>query len=366
MLSVAGKPILQHVIEAVAQNGILDIILIVGYRREQIFDHFGKGDRQGVNLVYITQERQLGTAHALAKAKHAVSGDFLVLAGDNLIDADTISGFVATEAPAVLLKQVPDTARYGVVMTENGLVKEIAEKPSDARGDRINTGTYAFRKEVFDFIGEDLDIPQVVNRMLTEGATVHAAETRGTWLDVVYPWDIVRLNGNILARTPANLGGTVEAGVALKGPVSIGKDTIVRSNSYIMGPVVIGENCEIGPNVCILPATSIGHNVSIAPFTTVESSVIGDDVSIGPTSIIQDSVIDAGCVVGGHFTVCRGDADVKVEDQHYSVNVGAMMGIGCSISCNVVAQPGTILGNYCEVRSMKVVGGRVPDKARVY
>ena len=366
MLGIAGKPILQHTIEALAQNGIRQITIVVGYRREQIFDHFGNGEQLGVSLVYINQERQLGTAHALAQAKDSVANDFLVLAGDNLIDAETISGFVAVEPPAILLKQVPDATRYGVVTVENGLVKEIIEKPAEAGSDRINTGTYAFTGEVFDFIGEELDIPVVVNKMLRQGRAINAVETRGTWLDVVFPWDIMRLNGTILARTPARLGGTIEAGVEVKGPVSVGKDTIIRSNSYIVGPVVIGENCDIGPNVCILPATSIGDNVSVSPFTTIESSVIGDDVSIGPTSIIQDSVIDQGCVIHGHFTACRGDADVKVDDQYHRVSVGAMMGIGCSLGSSVVAQPGVILGNYCEVHAMKMIGGRLPDKARVF
>ncbi|MEE8419212.1 MAG: nucleotidyltransferase family protein, partial [Dehalococcoidales bacterium] len=65
MLSIADKPILQYVIEALAQNGIQDIIIVVGYRREQIFDYMGNGERFGVDITYKIQERQLGTAHAL-------------------------------------------------------------------------------------------------------------------------------------------------------------------------------------------------------------------------------------------------------------------------------------------------------------
>ncbi|MFH0769172.1 MAG: bifunctional sugar-1-phosphate nucleotidylyltransferase/acetyltransferase [Chloroflexota bacterium] len=365
MLSIAGKPILQYVVEALARNGIRRIVVIVGYQRKQIFDYIGAGERFGVDIVYITQERQLGTAHALAQAKSVVEDEFLILPGDNLIEADTIAQFVAVKPSAVLVKQVPYAARYGVVTVDGGMVKEIAEKPQEAKGNIINTGIYAFTKEIFDFVGTELDIPDVLNNMLARGCVINAQETEGTWLDVVYPWDIISLNDAVLRRIPANLGGTIEAGASVKGLVSVGKDTVIRSNSYIVGPVVIGRNCDIGPNVCILPATSIGDNVDIAPFSEIENSVIGDDVSIGPGSIIQDSVIDKGCVIKGHFNACSGEADVKVDDEHYLVNIGAMLGVSCNLGNSVAAQPGVIVGNYSQIQAMKLISGRLPDRSLV-
>jgi NDP-sugar pyrophosphorylase family protein len=136
--------------------------------------------------------------------------------------------------------------------------------------------------------------------------------------------------------------------------------------AYIVGPVVIGENCEIGPNVCILPSTSIGDNVSVSPFTTIENSVVGDDVSIGPASIVEDSVIDKGSVIRGHFTASSGEAVVQVDEEHHRVNVGAMVGIGCSLGSNLVAEPGSIVGNYCQVQPMKVIRGTFQDRTRIF
>ncbi len=365
MLNIAGKPILQYVVEALAQDGIRKIVIVVGYRREQIFDHFGNGEELGVEITYVVQEKQLGTAHALMQAEKSVSGEFLVLGGDNLIDGGTIAGFVGAEPPAILLKQVADASRYGVVIVENSNVEKIVEKPAGALADRVNTGIYAFTDEIFNQIGTDLQIPDVVNGLLSIGR-VNAFETQGTWLDAVYPWDVVRLNAAVLEGTSPRLGGIVEAGATLKGKVSVGKDTVIKSNSYIVGPVVIGEDCEIGPNVCILPSTSIGDNVSVGPFTTIENSVVGHDVSIGPASIVEDSVIDKGCIMRGHFTASSGRADVKVDEEHHEVNVGAMLGIGCSVGSNVLAEPGTVLGNYSEVQSMRVLRGNFPDRSRVF
>ena len=366
MLSIAGKPILSYVVESLAQNGIRNIVLVVGYRKEQVFDYMGSGEQFGVNITYVTQERQLGTAHALAQAKAATENEFLVLPGDNLIEANTIAQFVTMGPEAVLVKRVDNPLRYGVVTIDSGVVKDIVEKPKEVKGNIINTGIYAFTREIFNFIEPELDIPDVLNNMIAQGKPITAQETDGTWLDVVYPWDILSLNATVLRQIQAKLGGTIETGVSVKGSVWVGKDTVIRSNSYIAGPVVIGDNCDIGPNVCLLPATSIGDNVVVSPFSEIKNSVIGNDVSIGSGCVIQDSVIDKGCIIKGHFTACSGEAEVKFNDEYHKVSIGAMLGEGCSLDNSVVAQPGVIVGNYSQVRALKLIGGRLPDKSLIF
>src|SRR3990172_5036248 len=156
MLSIADKPILQYVVEALAQNGIRQIVIVVGYRREQVFDYIGAGEQFGVDIVYITQEKQLGTAHALAQAKDVVDHEFLVLHGDKLIEANTIARFITVKPHAVLVKKVDSPARYGVVTTEGNAVKGIVEKPKEAKSNIVNTGIYAFSREIFDFVEGEL------------------------------------------------------------------------------------------------------------------------------------------------------------------------------------------------------------------
>jgi len=365
MLSIAGRPILSYVVESLAQNGIRNIVLVVGYRKEQVLDYLGSGEQFGVDITYITQERQLGTAHALAQAKAVVEDEFLVLPGDNLIQAETIADFVAMGPEAVLVKRVDNPARYGVVTLDNGLVEDIAEKPEEAASNLINTGIYAFSKNIFDFIEPELDIPNVLNYMISQDKTLDAQETDGTWLDIVYPWDIISLNHAVLRRIEAKLAGTIETGVSVKGTVSVGRGTVVRSNSCLVGPTVIGDNCDIGPNVCLLAATSIGNNVVISPFSEVRNSVISDDVNIGSGCIIQDSVIDRGCVIGGHFVACSGEAEFDVNHERQTVSIGAMLGEGCSLGNSVVAQSGVIVGNYSQVQSLKLIGGRIPDRSLI-
>ena len=367
MLSIADKPILQYVVESLAQNGIRNIVLVVGYHKEQVFNYMGSGEQFGVDISYITQEKQIGTAHALAQARDVADDEFLVLPGDNLIEADTIADFIKVKPEAMLVKRVDNPVRYGVVDIDRGEVKDIVEKPKEAGSNIVNTGIYAFTKEIFKFTESVLDIPDALNNMIAANCTIKALETGGTWLDVVYPWDILSLNDAVLRHMEASIGGTIiESGVSLRGQVSVGKDTVIQPGTCIWGPVIIGTGCSIGPHVCIMQATSIGDNVVIEPFTAIKNSVIGDDVRIGAGGIISDSVIGKGCVIKERFTACGNPTEIRVNGESQLVNVGVMLGEDCNIGNNAVVQPGTIVGNYCQVQPLKVVSGNLPDRSLVY
>ena len=106
MLSIAGKPILQYTIEALAEKGIRNILLVVGYKKEQIFDYIGSGEALNVDINYAEQPKQLGTANALMQVKSLVDDEFLVLPGDKLIDKETISEFISVKPMAMLTKKM--------------------------------------------------------------------------------------------------------------------------------------------------------------------------------------------------------------------------------------------------------------------
>jgi len=366
MITIADKPILQFAIESLAHNGIRDIILVVGYRKEQVYDYIGSGEQLGANITYVTQAQQLGTAHALSLVRDTVRDEFLVLPGDNLIEARTIADFSGIQADAVLVKRVGNPERYGVVNIDSGEVKGIVEKPKEAGGNLANTGIYAFSKDVFKFTEGILDIPSVLNNMITEGYSIKAVETDGTWLDVIYPWDIISLNNAILQNIEIGLGGTIEESVTLQGKVVVGEGTVVHAGSCIYGPAVIGRGCDIGPHACVMPSTSIGDNVVISSFTQIKNSVIGNDVNLGPGCFISDSIIDKGCVIKGRFTALGGPSEVRINDESPSINVGVIMGEDCQVESNVTAQPGVIVGNYCQIQLMKLISGRLPDRSLVY
>ncbi len=365
MIPIANKPILQYVVEALAMNGITEVILVVGYEREHVQDYFGSGEQFGVRINYIVQKQQIGTGHALKQAKGAVDENFLVLAGDNIIEPSTISSFVLVPPNSVLVKQQENVSKYGVVTMQGGVVTDLVEKPSEPLSNLVNIGIYMLNRKIFQYLEQEVGLPQALNQMISEGGIVTTQETQGVWLDAVYPWDILTLNQQALGRVVSKIGGVVESGVNIRGIVHVGKDTIIRSGSYFVGPVVIGDNCQIGPNVCLFSDTSIGDGVTIAPFTIIRNSVVGRDTSIGPGSFIEDTVIDQGCFVGSHFIARSNDSDIRVDKEIYQVKCGVFIGGDCNIEDGVLIHPGVIVGNGASIRSMKVITENIPEKSWV-
>ncbi|MEN8614418.1 sugar phosphate nucleotidyltransferase [Dehalogenimonas sp. THU2] len=368
MISIAGKPILHHVIESLAAFNIRDIVIVTGYRKEQIYDSLGSGKSFKVNIRYIEQQPQLGTAHALHLAKSVARDDFFVLPGDNLITRETIRDFVSTPPWTVLLKSVPvsSTTQYGVaVVNDEDEVQAILEKPRQPCDGLISTGIYHLRREIFDHIGTDTGIPAVINRMTNSGINFKAVKTHGPWLDAVYPWDLLHLNDLTLKNLQPMLSGTVEAGVSILHTVSSGQDTRLCSGCYIDGPVLIGKGCDISPNTVITGACTIGDNVSIGPFCHIQNSVIGNDVTIGSGSILQNSVIDDGNHIAPHFSAISETAGIVIDREFHEVPAGVMMGMNCQIGGQVTALAGAIIGNGCQVKTGKTVSGWIKDGSQV-
>jgi UDP-N-acetylglucosamine diphosphorylase/glucosamine-1-phosphate N-acetyltransferase len=365
MIHIANKPILQYVIEALSFNGMRHIVMVVGYRKEQVQDYFGSGEKFGVEIDYIVQSQQLGTAHALRQARDMVGDSFLVLPGDNIIKPDTISQLVEVKPGIILVKRQENISKYGVVTVKRGMVEEIVEKPQEATSKLVNTGIYALDRGIMEFIEEEGELPMVIKSMVARGYKIAAQETDGTWLDAVYPWDILRLNDIALGDISQSVAGIIEKGVTLKGAVSIGKGTVVRAGCYLVGPLIIGENSEIGPYTCILPTTSIGDQVTISPFSQVRNSAIRNGARVGAGSILEDTIVDRGSVLGGRFSAFRGEALIEVEGEYHEVNTGAVVGEHCDIEDNVIARPGVIIGNHSHVRALRLLSGKIPDGSLV-
>ena len=358
MIKVANKPILEFVVNALRDAGIQDIIMVVGYKRHRIMEYFGDGKNFGVRIRYAFQDQQLGTAHALKQAEDLIEGDeFLVLAGDNIVDSKSIQALRQTWSVSYKVSDEP--TKYGVLITENGKLKEIVEKPKEPISNLVNTGMYRFGKEVFDWIGDKTDLISVINEMIKNGYEFRCVEAN-LWMDIVYPWDIIRVNE--LAMKPAKiLAGKIERATIIES--CIGKNSIVRAGAYVKNSL-IGENCEIGEN-SVVKSSSIGNNVKIGGLCYIENSVICDNVTIEANCFIKDSVIDRGCVIEPKFTALSGLAEIKVGDEIHRVKAGVFIGERCEIEANVVAKAGTVIGNDVKIAPSKVVSGFIPDNTRV-
>jgi glucose-1-phosphate thymidylyltransferase len=369
MIPVANKPLLEHVFDAVKKSGISEIIVVVGYKKEIIMDYFK--NYKGLKINYVTQEKQLGTAHALLQAKSHIKESFIILSGDNIIDSKSIQKLMRDKSEySILIKEHFHPSKYGVVFLEKQNLKMLIEKPREEIGKFISTGIYKLPKTVFKKI-EQLskegihDLSGVIQSFINENISIKAI-LADKWMDIVYPWDVISVNETMIHKTYKSTGGIIEKNVVIKGDISIGKDTKIYSGCYIVGPVVIGEGCEIGPNACIFPSTSIGNNTVIYPYSEIRNSVIMNDIHIGSNSFITNSVISRGTILGHNFSSSYGENTIEIEDEFKQIeNIGVLIGEDCTIGCHVVTDPGVIIGRKCKIDSMKRIRKKIESNSKV-
>jgi UDP-N-acetylglucosamine diphosphorylase/glucosamine-1-phosphate N-acetyltransferase len=371
MIPVANKPVLHYVVRALVDSGVKDIVLVVGYKKERIMSYFGDGKSFGANIQYAFQDKQLGTAHALRTAKPYLKDDFLVVAGDNLINARTVGDLLAQGKGMSVAVTTSDTPfRYGVVSIEGGKVINIIEKPQKKVGNIISTGMYRFTPEVFRLIDDGIDqgegaMTNILQLSLPKTA-LHAVQTTGRWMDAVYPWDLLRLNSVALELEGQEIKGTIENNVVLRGPIMIGAGSHIRSGSYIEGPVIIGEGCDIGPHVNIMPSTSIGDNVNVQPFTFIEESLITSNVTIGSHGHLSHCVLDDGARIGPGFRAPADAAVAQVDKEFFHLpRIGALVGENSRIGSGVVISSGCIIGAECKIGNLAKVIDNLENRSIV-
>ncbi len=325
MLQAANKPILEHILNSAIEAGIDGFVFITGYLEEQIREYFGDGSRWGVNIEYVQQKEQLGTANAIGCAKGHVDGAFLVLNGDMLIGQEDLKTLLSrTEEAAICVKEVENPSDFGVLEIENNRVVRIIEKPKNPPTNLANAGIYLFRESIFDFIDKteasvrnEFEVTDSIQMLIDSGAAVGYNSLDGRWIDIGYPWDLLRANEYLLKSLKRNCEGTVEPNATIKGEVLIGKGTLIRNGSYIEGPVIIGENCDIGPNCFIRPSTAIGNHVRIGNAVEIKNAIIMENTHVGHLSYAGDSIIGRGCNFG---------AGTKVANlRHDGKNIKVMM-----------------------------------------
>ena len=371
MIPVGNRPILEYVVHSLVQGGLRDLIVVVGYRRERIMAHFQDGKPFGARVTYVTEAKQLGTAHALAEARPQLDKEFLVFNGSNLVDAEFVATLTDLPAgPAIAVTESDRPKEYGVVTERGERLAEIAEHPREVTSNLINTGSYRLDPSIFpeiDRLAADgiHDLPAVLSSW-AEDQRIATVRAKGMWLDARYPWDLLRLNEASLLQTADLRAGTIEPAVTIRGRVTIGEGSVVRSGAYLQGPLSLGPGCEIGPNAVLLPTTSLGKNVRIGANTTVADSILMDDVNLGPASVVQDSVIGSGVAAKAGLLAASGPADIQVEGEWHSVKqIGALLGEDSWIGSGVSVACGTVVGERARAENGARLRGTISPGAVV-
>ncbi len=305
MLPVVGISILERKLEHMAQHGVTEAVLSLGYKPDAFIEAFPSGVAGGVTLHYAVEPSPLDTAGAIRFAAGAAgwldeTEPIVVVNGDVLTELDLTaqlarhreSGAEATLA----LTQVEDPSAFGVVPTDaDGRVLAFVEKPprDEAPTDWINAGTYILNPSVFARIpeGRKVSIERETFPIIAAEGRLFAMHSPAYWLDAGTPQLFLQANTDWLDR---HHGGRSSVGV---GATVAADAVLVRS--------VIGDGCVVGSGAHLTDAVLL-PGVNVGARAVVKHSIIGSDVTIGAgaeitgISVIGDGVtIESSTVLNG-------------------------------------------------------------------
>jgi len=381
MLPVANKPILEHLIIELKKAGLEEVVLVVGYRDETIRQHFGDGNSLGIDIKYVTQRKQLGTANALKSASHLLEDEFLMLNGDAIVNSEDIKKVISGKSMVLAVKEVENPQDFGVVEIKDGRVVRIVEKPEKPPTNLINAGVYRFTKDILEFVEKtpisrrgEYEITDSIQLAINAGLEFKAVKI-DEWIDVGYPWDLLKANKEMLTKIgEGRIEGEVEEGAVIKGNVVVGEGSVVRAGSYIIGPTIIGKNCVIGPNCFIRPYTSIGDNCHVGNAVEIKNSIIMSNTKVPHLNYVGDSIVGENCNFGAGTKI----ANLRLDGKEIYVSVkgkkiptgrrkfGAVVGDNVKTGINVSINVGTLIGNDVFIAPHVKVEGCIEPFTRVF
>lgn len=287
LVRVAGRPVLDWVMDTLGQLDLDELIFITGHLKEQV-ESFVRS-RYDLPARFVEQKVQDGTAGAVALAKEWVDGPVLIVFVDTLFDADlTIINRVQADG-VIWAKEVDDYQRFGVVVTDqDSYMTRIVEKPSEPISRLANIGLYYIRdwRTLYEGIADTMARPQnkgewflthAFQYMIDHGRRLYTARVDG-WYDCGKVETVLETNRHLLAHGHAHRPATVPTGVTLVDPVQVADDAVLA-------------DCTIGPDVTI----EAGAEVRGA---TIENAIVGRGARVLGGSV-RSSLVGDGTVVEG-------------------------------------------------------------------
>ena len=360
--TLAGKPLLAHVLDAVHELSADGVYVVYGHGGEQVPEAFA-----GRDVQWIRQESQLGTGHAVAQAIGRIpdAHHVLVLYGDvPLIQAHTLRQLVDStdNADLVLLTtKLDDPSGYGrIVRNVHGTVERIIEHKdatdNERRIDEVNTGLLVARADrlrkwlaalgndnsqgeyyLTDTIGmaagEGLRVEGV---LVDDAAEVHGINDRRQLADAE---DILRRrHADRLLRDGVTLADPARLDV--RGELKCGQDVMIDVNVVFEGTVTLGNGVRVGPG-CVIRNSSIGDGSVIEALCHIESSSIGRSCRIGPYARLRPDARLADDVHVGNFVEIKKSELGKGSKANHLTYIG-----DAAIGADVNVGAGTITCNY--------------------
>ncbi len=368
---VAGEPMIKHVVRAVSGLHPHRLVAVVGYGAKEVRRALGD------EYLYVEQEEQLGTGHALLQARQLLEdkGDIvLVLFGDHpLITTKSLRQILEEHekegaAITILTFHPPDPTGYGRIRRDRvgqvvGIIEEAAASEEEKRVGEVNDGVLCFREgwlwphleKIEPGAKGEYYLTDLLALAVEEGERVLALspedeeEARGvnSRIDLAWAEAVIRqrvrerlmLSGITIVDPPSTF---------IDSTVRVGQDTVLHPQTILEGQTTIGAACSIGPG-SHLRDSKVGDGCTIL-YSLVEEAVLEERVDVGPFSHLRRGTHLASGVHVGNFV------EIKESYLGPGTKVGHFSYIGdATLGREVNVGAGTITCNYDGERKHRTI-----------
>ncbi|MBE0522457.1 MAG: NTP transferase domain-containing protein [Candidatus Methanoperedenaceae archaeon] len=305
MVYIAGKPIIGHILDRMKDLEPEEVILVVGYKKEQIMSYIDRNYSGTFNIKYVNQDEQLGLAHSVYTARNELGDSEIMIALGDMIFKAGYSDFYRQYmkngdcSASIGVREVDDPTKYGIVELEGKYIKRLEEKPLNPESNLGIAGVYFIKETqvLLSIIGEMIDknlrnrgefqLTDALQEMVNRNLKLKTFQV-SSWYDCGHSESLLETNRVLLDEKK-----DIDHIHSIK-------------DSVIIQPVAIGDNVTILNSV-------IGPHASVASDSYIDNSIVSNSV-IGSRSHISkvtlhDSIVgDDTNVLGKHNSLNIGDA----------------------------------------------------------
>lgn len=285
LLEIAGKPILDHILEPLKKINPNEVIFVIGYKGDQIKEHVANNYK--FKATFVEQDKLLGLGYAVSLALPKVGqSDLLIILGDTIVESD-LKKFTTTGDYVLGVKTVDNPNRFGIADIKDGLVNKLVEKPKIPPGNLALIGLYYFKK--IDLLKKELNklvrsgkktsgeiqLTDALQGMIQSGTKFRPFEVTG-WFDCGTKEATLETNQYFLKKIPQS---KPIDGCTFVPPVYISKSARIEKSS-------------IGPNASVGEKANISHS-------NIANSIIGKNSTIEKAEL-SDSLVGQNTTVRGY------------------------------------------------------------------
>ncbi len=301
LLPVAGKPIIDHIIESINSLDFDELILVTGPDNGEIFQHVKLNWQGEFNVSRAIQEEKLGLGHAIFQARGFFDDgeDIFIILGDTIIEGE-FGDFVSKRKDFLAVKRVDDPSNYGIVeLDENGRIISLEEKPQHPRSNLAIVGVYYISNAIKLFeaiqyiIANDIktkneyQITDALRKMVESGWIFYTKEI-SNWYDCGRVSEILKTNRFLLQKNGSNVDSDVKV-----------------VNSVIIDPVFIDRGVSI-------------ENSIVGPYVHISEGVTLSNVMVKNSIVLENATVEESqfemSIVGKHARVKTTPLKLNIGD----------------------------------------------------